>query len=91
MGNKKQEIITFKVDGALADALRQVPNRSEFIRAAILDALENGCPLCQGTGLLTPAQKKHWGEFLANHSLTTCKECKAVHLVCPAQEETCQH
>lgn len=91
MRTKKQEIITFKVDGALAEALKQVPNRSEFIRAAILDALENGCPLCQGTGLLTPDQKKHWGDFLSNHTVTTCKDCNAVHLVCQADNDPCHH
>ena len=35
---KKREIITFKVDDALRKALQSVPNRSEFIRSAILAA-----------------------------------------------------
>jgi len=39
----KQDIITFKADRALVAAMRGVPNRSAFIRTAILAALENGC------------------------------------------------
>ena len=34
-GSKKQDVITFKVDESLREALEQVPNRSEFIRSAI--------------------------------------------------------
>lgn len=45
----KPDIITFKVDAALRNALRGVPNRSAFIRTAILSALENACPLCGGS------------------------------------------
>ncbi|MEW6501288.1 MAG: ribbon-helix-helix domain-containing protein [Thermodesulfobacteriota bacterium] len=81
---KKQTIITFKADEALAEALQGVSNRSEFIRNAILTALDNGCPLCQGTGILTPEQQKHWTRFIASHSLEKCGQCQAVHLVCAA-------
>jgi len=89
--HKKPAIITFKADEALAEALQAVPNKSEFIRAAILTALDNGCPLCQGTGILSPEQKKHWGDFLATHSVATCKDCDAVHLVCRADNTLCRH
>ena len=47
---KKTDIITFKVDATLLEALRGIENRSEFIRSAILSALDNVCPLCRGTG-----------------------------------------
>lgn len=89
--HKKPAIITFKADAALAEALQAVPNKSAFIRAAILTALDNGCPLCQGTGILTQEQKKHWGDFLSTHSVTTCEDCKAVHLVCQADSAQCRH
>ncbi len=82
MGRPKQEIITFKVDKALRDALRGIPNRSEFIRTAILRALESVCPLCQGTGSLTPDQRRHWERFAVNHPLAECPDCHAMHLVC---------
>jgi hypothetical protein len=78
----KSEIITFKAHSSLLDALGKIPNRSEFIRAAILSALENSCPLCGGTGFLTPEQKNHWEQFAADHRLQECDRCHEVHIVC---------
>ncbi len=89
--HKKQSIITFKADTVLAEALQAVPNKSEFIRNAILTALANSCPLCQGTGILTPEQRKHWARFIASHSLEKCDTCQAVHLVCEAAPESHGH
>ena len=80
--NKKQEIVTFKVDQSLWEALCDVPNRSEFIRQAIQTAMDGACPLCQGTGTLSPAQKEHWKRFSENHRVRKCNECQAIHLVC---------
>lgn len=82
---QKENVVTFKADASLLEALRNVPNRSEFIRAAILSALANHCPLCRGTGLLTPNQKEHWEAFARQHPLRECEDCHEVHLVC-AQE-----
>ena len=82
MSVSKQETITFKVDGELARLLSLMPNRSEFIRGAILNALDNSCPLCQGTGFISPQQKKHWDEFMAHHHMEKCKECNAVQIIC---------
>lgn len=86
-GKRKQEIITFKVDAKLAEEMRGIHNRSEFIRNAILAALENVCPLCGGTGILTPDQKQHWENFSENHTIEECSDCHAVHLVCDAGSE----
>ena len=80
--SKKQEIITFKVDESLWEALHNIPNRSEFIRSAIQAALAGTCPLCKGAGTLTPDQRRHWSTFAENHSLETCHDCHAVNLVC---------
>ncbi|HPD15979.1 MAG TPA: CopG family transcriptional regulator [Planctomycetota bacterium] len=77
-----QEIITFKSDPALVAAMRGIPNRSEFIRAAILAALDGACPLCKGTGILTPEQRRHWDAFAADHAVKECDECHALHMVC---------
>lgn len=46
----KQQIVTFKAEASLLDALAGISNRSEFIRAALLAALDSTCPLCKGTG-----------------------------------------
>jgi len=86
MKKAKQEIVTFKVDQSLLDVLKDLPNRSEFIRQAILNALDNVCPLCQGTGSLTPNQKKHWELFSRSHSLEECDNCQEIHLICNEQE-----
>lgn len=79
---KKSEIITFKVDASLMEVLKKIPNRSHFIRAAILQALDATCPLCQGTGILTPSQQEHWTRFARDHSLMECDDCHELHLVC---------
>jgi hypothetical protein len=79
---KKGGVITFKVDSSLAEAMRGIPNRSEFIRAAILSNLNNICPLCKGAGILTPDQKKHWSVFEVDHSVEECTDCHELKIVC---------
>ena len=79
---KKQEIVTFKVDEKLYKIIKGIPNRSEFIRSAIISALGSVCPLCNGTGMLTPEQKLHWDDFSADHSVKICIECNERYIVC---------
>ncbi len=78
----KESVVTFKVDDSLMEALKLIPNRSEFIRAAILQALDNHCPVCRGTGVLTPNQKQHWEKFASHHELRECDDCHEMHIVC---------
>ena len=80
--SKSQEVITFKVDKNLLDLMKGVSNRSEFIRAAILSALESICPFCKGSGVFTPQKKEHWDEFLKVHQMTDCKDCHEVKIEC---------
>lgn len=82
MAQQKQEVISFKVDARTMKLLQNIPNRSEFIRTAVLRALENTCPLCGGTGVLTLMQKKHWDEFREKHSLIECADCHEMRLIC---------
>lgn len=82
MKKSKSEIITFKVDAALSESLHEIPNRSEFIRAAVAAALGAACPLCQGTGILTPHQKEHWEKFSRDHSIQKCRDCEELYLNC---------
>jgi len=82
MEKTKERIFTFKTDKEMADRLQQIPNRSEFIRKALIAAFKQCCPLCQGTGTLSPEQQKHWQHFLTIHSLEKCDECNAIHFVC---------
>ena len=78
----KENVITFKVDDSILDELKKIPNRSEFLRLAVLSALENICPLCGGTGTLTPDQQKHWDIFEKEHTIEECSTCNTYHLVC---------
>lgn len=78
----KEQVISFKVDKDLQEVLNRIPNKSEFIRASILEALGNKCPLCGGNGILSESQKKHWSVFLKHHTLEKCENCNQVHLRC---------
>jgi len=78
----KSDVVTFKADSSLLEAMRGVSNPSAFIRNAVLAALDSVCPMCKGTGILTPNQKKHWESFTKDHALEECKECHEVRLVC---------
>lgn len=83
----KQQIITFKAEDALVEAMQDIPNRSEFIRSAILAALDGACPLCHGTGVLNANQQRHWQEFSRTHQVQPCEDCDEGRLVCVAVNE----
>jgi hypothetical protein len=87
MNPPKEAIITFKVDAALAIAMKGVANRSEFIRCAVLAALDSACPLCGGSGVLTPNQMRHWQDFASSHVFEECRDCHEIRLVCARQKE----
>jgi hypothetical protein len=78
----KERVFTFKTDDKLAELLEEMPNRSEFIRKALLTAMDHNCPLCHGSGILTLEQQKHLQHFLATHPLEKCTDCNAVHFLC---------
>jgi hypothetical protein len=89
--DKKEEVITFKVNESLARVLKGIPNRSEFIRNAVLSALDNSCPLCKGVGTFTPDQWRHWEAFSREHPLEECNDCHSLHLVCRYEQEASKH
>ena len=82
MGKPKQEIISFKADSSLLEAMKGIENRSDFIRSALLSALGSICPLCKGTGIMTPSQQQHWETFIKDHAVEECDDCHELHLVC---------
>lgn len=83
----RRQIVTFKAEEALVEAMEDIPNRSEFIRSAILAALNGVCPLCHGTGVLSPHQQRHWEDFSQTHSVERCHECDEGKLVCAADRD----
>lgn len=79
---KKEGVITFKVNEDLLEIIKNIPNRSDFIRGAILTALDSTCPLCNGTGLLSPKQKDHWESFAKHHAVRRCADCDELIIEC---------
>jgi hypothetical protein len=79
---RKEEIISLKVDTSFLEAMKGIPNRSAFIRSAVLAAMKSTCPLCGGTGNLTPNQKAHWDSFANVHYLDECTDCHEMRIVC---------
>lgn len=82
----RYEVVTFKAPTDLVDALKGVENRSEFIRAAVLSAIGNTCPLCRGAGILTPKQLEHWNEMAPSHSIRECQQCHQTYLHCEHED-----
>jgi len=44
--------MTIRLPEELAEILDQLPNRSAFVRDALLERLGSLCPQCRGTGVL---------------------------------------
>ncbi len=82
----KDVVISFKLDNKLYDKIKDIPDRSKFIRNAIELALEDKCPLCNGTGIMSKEQKWHWDKFLENHTMQRCEKCHSIYIECKAQE-----
>lgn len=49
--SRKRSLVALKIDDGAAALLDGLPNKSEFIRAALRARLEETCPLCAGTGV----------------------------------------
>ena len=50
MKSERKHRVTFRVARDLASALRQLPNQTAFVEAALRDALGRTCPACDGRG-----------------------------------------
>ncbi len=74
------EVVTFKLDKSTTRLMKGIENRSEFIRNAILAALDKICPFCKGTGVLNSHRKKHWNKLAHQHKSQICHECKEIVL-----------
>ena len=74
---EKSEIVAFKVDADLAEFLDRLPNKSEFIRRAILAQFNLTCPLCTGSGVVPSGIHHHFEHVIEHHSTRPCEKCKA--------------
>ncbi|HEY3253054.1 MAG TPA: hypothetical protein VGJ91_03865 [Polyangiaceae bacterium] len=50
--------VTFRVAEDLAEALRSLPNQTQFVEQALREALRAECPACAGTGRVSSQRVK---------------------------------
>lgn len=73
----KSKIVAFKVEEELAEFLNNLPNKSDFIRKAILSQFGMTCPLCDGSGVVTRGLHDHYKPVIANQNKRPCDKCKS--------------
>jgi hypothetical protein len=72
----KSQIVAFKVEEELAEFLDKLPNKSEFIRKAILAQFGMTCPLCVGSGVVARGLHDHFKPVIAANNTRPCDKCK---------------
>lgn len=75
--SQKKQIVAFKVEDDLANFLDALPNKSEFIRKAILAQFGMTCPLCTGTGVVDKGVHDHFEPVIGEHNSRPCEKCKS--------------
>jgi len=78
----KQTVVSFRVDQHLAEILNDIPDKSTFIRDAILQRFHTVCPFCRGRGVL-PQVLAEWLKARTPDFETV--ECTCCHFVYPAE------
>jgi hypothetical protein len=73
---QKKNIVAFKVEDDLAEFLNNLPNKSDFIRKAILAQFGMTCPLCVGSGVVAKGLHDHYKPILAAQTKRPCEKCK---------------
>ena len=79
---QKQIVVSFRVDQHLAEILNELPDKSAFIRDAILQRFHTVCPFCQGRGVL-PQLLAQW--LKAHVPNFEAVECTCCHFAYPAE------
>src|SRR5687767_4525646 len=72
----KSKIVAFKVEEELAEFLNDLPNKSDFIRKAILSQFGMTCPLCAGGGVVPRGIHDHYKPIIAERNQRPCEKCK---------------
>jgi hypothetical protein len=72
----KSKIVAFKVEEELAEFLNDLPNKSDFIRKAVLSQFGMSCPLCIGTGVVPRGLHDHYKPIIAAQNKRPCEKCK---------------
>jgi len=74
--SQKSQIVAFKVEQELAEFLDKLPNKSEFIRRAILAQFGMTCPLCTGSGVVPRGIHDHYKPVITEHNKRPCEKCR---------------
>jgi hypothetical protein len=77
MARKKaaKTLVAFKVEPELADLLNRLPNKSDFIRKAIVAHLGLTCPLCHGKAIVSRGIYSHFAALIQTHRVQACAGC----------------
>jgi len=76
MAGEKEVVVSFRVDAHLAELLRHLPDKSSFIRDAILRRLYDVCPLCRGRGVLPGIVARWWSRKIGRTRTVRCACCR---------------
>ena len=71
----KQRVVTFKVEDDVASFLDAMPNKSEFIRKALLAALLEPCPVCHGKGSVPRSLRRDLEIIFGGEKFIPCSFC----------------
>jgi hypothetical protein len=71
----KTAVVAFKVEKELAELLDKLPNKSAFIRKAIVAQLGMACPLCNGKGVVPRGVHDHYVELIKQFNSRHCDGC----------------
>lgn len=82
MAEQKQTVVSFRVDQHLAEILNDLPDKSAFIRDAILQRFHTVCPFCRGRGVL-PQLLAEWLKAHTPDFQTV--ECTCCHFSYPTE------
>jgi hypothetical protein len=82
MSQAKQTVVSFRVDQHLAEVLNSLPDKSAFIREAILRRFYTACPFCQGKGVM-PEAIAEWLQARVPDFVSV--ECTCCHYTYPAE------
>ncbi|MCG3138446.1 MAG: hypothetical protein HJJLKODD_02311 [Phycisphaerae bacterium] len=73
--NDKPVVISFRADEHLAELLNQLPDKSAFIRKAILSHFYQACPICKGRGVVPESIAQWLKQTLDHEKLQECECC----------------
>src|SRR3569832_2692358 len=74
-GQSMQRVVTFKVEEEVAAFLDAMPNKSDFIRKALLSALLEPCPICNGKGSVPRSLRHDLERIFRKQEFVPCSFC----------------